>query len=213
MATGYPYKFSDFYGYDQDCTSSTAPTNVGINIRGIEWNTFIADGTIGSDGGVLGGVTARGVLYSSTNTTPTIGGSGVTQISGGTGTSNFSITVPAAGVLINSTTYYVRIYATNSVGTTYSSVYAAQTVRRPHIFRYATGKFGHALVCNSNNTVTVYAQSQNSTNLVLQLQTAIYTSQTPNHSSQPSGLISYSDGNHKGRWTGSSWSSGFTESC
>tara|TARA_B100001113_G_scaffold350802_1_gene348647 strand:+ start:2202 stop:2837 length:636 start_codon:yes stop_codon:yes gene_type:complete len=208
-----PYKFSDFYGYDQDCTSATAPTSVGVNVRGIEWNGFIADGTIGGDGGALGGVTAKGVVYSSSNTSPTIGGSGVTQISGGSGTATFSINVPAAGVLINSTTYYVRIYATNSVGTTYSSVFAAQTVRRPHVFRFATGKFGHAFVCNSTNTVTVYAQSQNSTNLVLQLQTAVYTSPTPNHSSQPSGLISYSDGNHKGRWTGTGWSSGFTESC
>ena len=213
MPRGKPYQMSDFYSYDHDTTVGTAPVGVGINIRGIQWNTFITDGTITSDGGVPGGVTARGVLYSSTNTSPTIGGSGVTQISGGTGTSNFSITVPAAGVLINSTTYYVRIYATNSVGTTYSSVFAAQTVRRPHVFRFATGKFGHAFVCNSTNTVTVYAQSQNSTNLVLQLQTAVYTSPTPNHSSQPSGLISYSDGNHKGRWTGTGWSSGFTESC
>ena len=208
-----PYKFSDFYGYDQDCASATAPTNVGINIRGIQWNTFIADGTIGSDGGAVGGVTARGVLYSSTNTSPTIGGSGVTQITSGTGTANFSVTVPAAGVLINSTTYYVRIYATNSVGTTYSSTYSAQTVRRPHTFKYATGKFGHALVCNSTDTVTLYAQSQSSTNVVIQNAEQIYTSQTPNHTGQPSGLISYSDGNHKGRWTGSLWSLGFTESC
>jgi len=206
-----PYQFRDFYGYDQDTVSATAPTGVNINVRGIQWNTFITDGTISSNGGAS--VTARGVLYSSSNTTPTIGGSNVTQITSGTGTSNFSVTVPAAGVLTNSTTYYVRVYATNSIGTTYSSVYAAQTVRRPHTFKYATGKFGHAFVCNSTDTVTVYAQSQNSTNLVLQLQTAIYTSETPNHSGQPSGLISYSDGNHKGRWTGTGWSSGFTESC
>ena len=206
-----PYQFRDFYGYDQDTVSATAPTGVNINVRGIQWNTFITDGTISSNGGAS--VTARGVLYSSSNTTPTIGGSNVTQITSGTGTSNFSVTVPAAGVLTNSTTYYVRVYATNSIGTTYSSVYAAETVRRPHTFKYATGKFGHSLVCNSTDTVTVYAQSQNSTNLVLQLATAIYTSETPNHSGQPSGLISYSDGNHKGRWTGSLWSIGFTESC
>ncbi len=206
-----PYQFRDFYGYDQDTVSATAPTGVNINVRGIQWNTFITDGTISSNGGAS--VTARGVLYSSSNTTPTIGGSNVTQITSGTGTSNFSVTVPSAGVLTNSTTYYVRVYATNSIGTTYSSVYAAETVRRPHTFKYATGKFGHSLVCNSTDTVTVYAQSQNSTNLVLQLQTAIYTSETPNHSGQPSGLISYSDGNHKGRWTGSLWSLGFTESC
>ena len=204
---------SDFYSYDHDTTVGTAPVGVGINIRGIQWNTFITDGTITSDGGVPGGVTARGVLYSSTNTSPTIGGSNVTQITSGTGTANFSVTVPAAGVLTNSTTYYVRVYATNSVGTTYSSTYSAQTVRRPHTFKYATGKFGHALVCNSTDTVTLYAQSQSSTNVVIQNAEQIYTSQTPNHTGQPSGLISYSDGNHKGRWTGSLWSLGFTESC
>jgi len=206
-----PYKFSDFYGYDQDCTSASAPSSIAINVRGIEWNAFIADGSIGSDGG--SSITAKGVLYSGTNTTPTIGASGVTQISGGTGSATFSVNVPAAGSLTNSSTYYARIYATNSIGTTYSSVYAVQTIRRAHVFKYATGKFGHSLVCNSTNTVTVYAQADMSTNIVLQLQEPIYTSPTPNHSSQPSGLISYSDGNHKGRWTGSAWSSGFTSSC
>ena len=168
-------------------------------------------GSIGSDGG--SSITAKGVLYSGTNTTPTIGASGVTQISGGTGSATFSVNVPAAGSLTNSSTYYARIYATNSIGTTYSSVYAVQTIRRAHVFKYATGKFGHSLVCNSTNTVTVYAQADMSTNIVLQLQEPIYTSPTPNHSSQPSGLISYSDGNHKGRWTGSAWQSGFTSSC
>lgn len=206
-----PYKFSDFYGYDQDCTSGSAPSSIGINVRGIEWNAFTADGTIGSDGG--SSITAKGVLYSGTNTSPTIGASGVTQISGGTGSATFSVNVPAAGNLTNSSTYYARIYATNSIGTTYSSVYSLQTIRRAHVFKYATGKFGHSLVCNSNNTVTVYAQADMSTNIVLQLQEPIYTSPTPNHSGQPSGLISYSDGNHKGRWTGSAWSSGFTQSC
>jgi hypothetical protein len=206
-----PYRFSDFYGYDQDCASSTIPTSIGVNVRGIEWNGFTADGTIGSNGGAS--VTARGVLYSSTNTSPTIGGSGVTQISGGTGTSNFSINVPAAGNLTNSTTYYVRIYATNSVGTAYSTVFSVETIRRAHVFKYATGKFGHSLVCNSTNTVTYYAQADMSINIVLQLQEPIYTSPTPNHSGQPSGLVSLSDGNHKGRWTGSAWQSGFTSSC
>ena len=74
MAQPIPYQFRDFYAYDKDAVSGTAPTSVGVNVRGIQWNTFIADGTIGSDGGALGGVTARGVVYSSSNVTPTIGG-------------------------------------------------------------------------------------------------------------------------------------------
>ena len=58
-------------------------------------------------------ITARGVCWSSTNSTPTISNS---ISNNGTGIGSFSSSM--TGLLPN-TTYYVRAYATNSVGTAY----------------------------------------------------------------------------------------------
>ena len=208
---GKPYRFKDFYSYDHDTTIGTAPTGVTVGSRGVEWNEFIADGAIGTDGGALGGITGKGFVYSTTNTSPTIGGSNVTQVTDGTGMANFSETLPPSGNFSNCQTVYVRSYATNSLGTTYSSTISVQTTRRPHTFKYVAGKFGGLAVCSSSDTVTLYAQSDNSTNLVIQQEVDVYTSATCGDSSQPSGTIWYSDGFHKGRWNGSSWS--LVDSC
>lgn len=183
--------------------SATAPTGVGISTSGVQWNQFSASGTISSDGGAP--VTGKGFVYSTSNSSPTIGGSGVTQVTDGTGTANYSEILPPSGNFSACQTVYVRAYATNSVGTTYSSVATVQTTRRPHTFKYATGKFGGATVCSSTNTVTLYAQSDNSTNLVIQQGTPVYTSATCGNSAQPSGVVWYSDGFHNGRWTGTAW--------
>ena len=67
-------------------------------------------GSISSDGGAP--VTARGVCWS-TSANPTIAGS---KTSDGTGTGSFSSELLN---LTQNTTYYVRAYATNSVGTAY----------------------------------------------------------------------------------------------
>jgi len=71
-------------------------------------------------------VTERGVVYSSSNTSPSIGGTGVIKfvISGsGTGTSTASAT--GLGTL---TTYYARAYATNSSGISYGDYFTFTTV-------------------------------------------------------------------------------------
>jgi len=110
-------------------------------------------------------VTARGVVYSSSNTTPTIGGSGVTQASIGTGTGSFSQSILG---LSASTTYYVRSYATSGAGTTYGTVtsfatqsndatlfslaISAGTLNTP--FSPATISYT-ATVANANSTVTI----------------------------------------------------------
>jgi hypothetical protein len=79
-------------------------------------------GNVTADGG--GTVTDRGVVYSTTNTTPAIGGTGVTQNANGTGTGTFSETNTG---LTASTTYYVRAYAINSAGTSYGAVISFTT--------------------------------------------------------------------------------------
>jgi|GEM_PF-254528 len=86
-------------------------------------SSFTTGGSIGSDGGAL--VTARGVVWN-TSTNPTISLS--TKTTDGTGIGNFSSSVTG---LTSGVTYYVRAYATNSVGTKYGpeiTVNSAQAV-------------------------------------------------------------------------------------
>ncbi len=78
----------------------------------------ILGGNIVSDGGAI--VTARGVCWS-TSSIPTISNP---KTSDGTGTGTFTSTI--SGLTAN-TTYYVRAYATNSVGTTYGTEISFKT--------------------------------------------------------------------------------------
>ena len=82
-------------------------------VLGISGNTSISGGNITYDGGVS--VTARGVCWS-TSPNPTIALN--TKTSDGTGSGNFSSNL--SGMSLN-TLYYVRAYATNSVGTAYGN--------------------------------------------------------------------------------------------
>ena len=108
---------TDYGSYKSFTTSAlTTPTlSATTTVTNITTNSAISGGNITSDGGVT--VTARGVCWSSTTTSPTITLS--TKTSDGTGTGTFSSSI--AG-LTTKTTYYVRSYATNSRGTTYGAV-------------------------------------------------------------------------------------------
>ena len=90
-------------------TVTTAATDINIGSA-----TFGGNGT--ADGGAP--VTERGVVYSSTNSTPTIGGSGVTQNQNGMGTGNFSKLITGFTL---ATRYTVRAYAINSAGVSYGN--------------------------------------------------------------------------------------------
>ncbi|QEC79664.1 cadherin-like beta sandwich domain-containing protein [Mucilaginibacter ginsenosidivorax] len=89
--------------------------------------------TFSSGSATLGGqvtrsdisVTERGILYSSTNQTPTIGGSGVTKSAIGSGNGAFSGSITG---LSSSTTYYVRAYGTSTAGTGYGDVVSFSTL-------------------------------------------------------------------------------------
>ena len=91
-------------------TPTTEPTVTTAVISDIDKTTATGGGNVTTDGGAT--VTARGICWS-TSQNPTISGSHTTD---GTGTGSF--TSAMTGLTAN-TTYYVRAYATNSVGTAY----------------------------------------------------------------------------------------------
>jgi hypothetical protein len=101
---------------------ATLPTVTTAAASSITATSALLGGNVTADGGAA--VTDRGVLYSTTNQTPTIGGTGVTQDANVSGTGSFSETIAS---LAPGTTYYVRAYATNSVGTSYGAVVSFTT--------------------------------------------------------------------------------------
>ena len=102
------------YGQDLSFTTpaNTAPILTTTAITAITPTTASSGGNITESGGAT--VTARGVCWSTTQN-PTIAGSHTTD---GTGTGIFT---SALSSLNPTTTYYVKAYATNSVGTSYGN--------------------------------------------------------------------------------------------
>jgi hypothetical protein len=108
------------YGFSVRClrdsvgggTSMVIPTVTTASVTAVTSNSATTGGDVTQDGGTP--VTARGVAYG-TSATPTTSGTITTD---GTGTGVFTSTLTG---LMPSTTYYVRAYATNSVGTAYGN--------------------------------------------------------------------------------------------
>ncbi|WP_395748466.1 NHL repeat-containing protein [Prosthecobacter sp.] len=96
-----------------------APTVNSPSSTSITSTTATLGGTVSSDGGSA--ITERGVVYSitSTNGSPQIGGAGVTQVTASGTTGLFTL---SASSLTAGTAYSFAAYATNSIGTTYTSV-------------------------------------------------------------------------------------------
>ena len=108
-------------------TVSTAPTVATAAPSNVGPTDVVLGGNVTATGGDA--VTERGVVYSSTNMVPAIGGAGVSKFaSGSMGTGSYSVPV---GGLLPGTTYYVRAYATNGVGTSYGSALSFTTVAAP----------------------------------------------------------------------------------
>lgn len=100
--------------------NATIPNGITTNaISSITQVSAIGGGSISSDGGAA--ITARGICWSTTTTTPTILDS---KTNDGNGAGSFVSTLTG---LTSSTTYYVRAYATNSVGTAYGNLIAFNT--------------------------------------------------------------------------------------
>ncbi len=94
-----------------------APTVVTTTVDVYSATSALVGGNVTDNGGST--VTARGVVYSTTNTTPTLGGEGCSTFAIGSGTGVFSNTLTGLTPAIK---YYVRAYATNSTATGYGSI-------------------------------------------------------------------------------------------
>lgn len=103
-------------------SNQTLPTVTTDDATNIEQTSATSGGNVTSDGGAT--VTARGVCWS-TSTNPTLSDSYTTNGSG-TGTFVSNITGLTANTL-----YYVRAYATNSVGTVYGNEITFTTIPEP----------------------------------------------------------------------------------
>ncbi len=87
-----------------------------VAASGLTATSATLGGNITNDGGAS--ISERGVVYSTTDNTPTIA-EGASKVAIGSGTGVFSHTITG---LSSSTTYYYAAYAINSAGTSYGSV-------------------------------------------------------------------------------------------
>lgn len=115
-----PYNFS-IQGTDIDM-----PTVITASVSSFTTTSATLGGNIIDDGG--GAVTERGIVYSTTDETPTIGEAGVNNVVIGSGTGSFSQLV---GSLTTGTLYYVNAYAINSAGISYGVVVRFTTQSTP----------------------------------------------------------------------------------
>ncbi|MCM0059411.1 MAG: hypothetical protein NBV57_01010 [Algoriphagus sp.] len=113
--TGYGNEFSF-----TTTAGATAPSITTVSVTDITATTAKAGGNIISDGGSA--ITARGVVWSNLISSPTI--ALVTKTSNGSGSAAFVSIVTG---LAQNTTYYLRAYATNNLGTSYGQTLSFRT--------------------------------------------------------------------------------------
>jgi hypothetical protein len=145
-------------------TTSTASL---INVTSAELG-----GEVTFDGGLT--VSERGIVYSSTNTDPEIGGANVTKDTNGNGVGSFSEVISN---LSGGTTYYFKAYVINLDGTSYgalksfTTLFLQPTVTTSIANNVSSGTtlFGGEVIANSSITITdrgvIYATSNS--NLII----------------------------------------------
>ncbi len=135
--------------------AATAPVITTPTSASIVNTTAILGGNVNGDGGAA--ITARGVVWSvdATNSNPTIGGIGTTNVVGSGTTGVFTVNV--TGLSPNTLIAY-RAYATNSVGTTYTTATTFTTLSVATKLVFGTAPIGTGNVGVNLTTFTVQAQ-------------------------------------------------------
>jgi hypothetical protein len=125
-------------------TFATVTTTPATNISASGANS---GGTVSADGGSA--ITARGICYS-TSPYPTIADN---KITGGSGTGSFTSVISG---LLAGTTYYIRAYATNNVGTAYGNEVSFTTSSNATLPTVITSSVGNitATTATSGGNVT-----------------------------------------------------------
>ena len=134
------------YGHEASFTTESAdtmflPTVVTMELTSVTSSRATYGGNVVDDGG--NAVTARGVCWG-TSPSPTIAGSHTTD---GNGTGEFTSTISN---LTQSTTYYIRAYATNSLGTAYGEEMQYTTVTTLPGFGWNGASFSQFSVAAGN---------------------------------------------------------------
>jgi sugar lactone lactonase YvrE len=169
---------------------TTIPSLTTTEASAITAITATLGGNVTSDG--YASVAARGVCWS-TSPNPTIADAKTTN---GTGTGIFESAITGLSPV---TAYYVRAYATNSVGTVYGNEFSFTTVLPLPIIQYSA-----AVTYAVNTAITPLAVSNTGGVVINSLagvstfagSTAGYTDGTTNAQfSQPSGVVTDSNGN------------------
>ena len=128
----YNYNLNNNNGFSVRCIKDIG-TQVSIPIINTKTASLITSSTATSGGNVIsdGGstVTERGVCWA-TNPNPTIAD---THITNGNGIGSFTCNLTG---LVPNTTYYIRAYATNSMGTAYGGLIVFQTLETSLVTDY-----------------------------------------------------------------------------
>jgi uncharacterized protein (TIGR02145 family) len=103
---------ANIWGYSIRCLKTTAPKVTTTNVTTYNRTSATVGGNVTADGGAT--VTERGVYWGTSQNPETTG----TKLQIGNGTGSFSTSLSG---LIPNTPYYIKAYATNSVGTSYGN--------------------------------------------------------------------------------------------
>lgn len=129
--------------------AGTAPTVSTDAIGTITYNSAVLNGSVSAAGTPTSATNKKGFVYSltSTNATPTIGGTGVVEVINTTGTLATGSFTNTPNTLASSSGYSWRAYAINDFGTTYGSVSTFTTSASPTASLSISGTAAHGSSC------------------------------------------------------------------